>query len=79
MMIYVCIFTLHVDAPQKEHVDKNQNGGSAKTHLLNKVSSMNSSQREAFEQNLKSAEEVACTLVYKDGWSLLRPKKQVCY
>ncbi|KAJ7378864.1 hypothetical protein OS493_020466 [Desmophyllum pertusum] len=56
----------NADAPQKEHVDKNQNG----------VSSMNSSQREAFEQNLKSAEEVACTVVYEDGWSLLRPKKQ---
>ena len=33
-----------------------------------------------FEQNLKSAEEVACTLVYGDGWSLLRTnKQQVCY
>ncbi len=41
---------------------------------------MSPSQREAFEQNLKSAEEVACTLVYEEGWSLLRPKKQqVCY
>ena len=40
---------------------------------------MSQSQREAFEQNLKSAEEVACTLVYEGEWSLLRPKKQVCY
>lgn len=59
----------------------NQNGRSkpCKTHPV-KVSSMSPSQREVFEQNLKSAEEVACTLFYEEGWSLLRPKKQqVCY
>ena len=40
---------------------------------------MSPGQREVFEQNLKSAEEVTCTLVYEDGWSLLRPnKQQVC-
>ena len=44
-----------------------------------KVSLMSPGKREVFEQSLKSAEEVACTLAYEDGWSLLRPKKQqVC-
>lgn len=63
-------------------MSKNQNGGMTKTceTQLVKVSSMSPSQKEAFKQNLKSAEEVACTLVYEDRWSLLRPKKQqVCY
>ncbi|KAL9982361.1 hypothetical protein ACROYT_G004393 [Oculina patagonica] len=66
------------EIPQKENVSKNQNGWMTKTckTQLVKVSSMSPSQREAFEQNLKSTEEVACTLVYEEGWSLLRPKKQ---
>lgn len=75
------VYRFYAETTQKENVMKNQNGGSkpCKTYPV-KVSSMSPSQREVFEQNLKSAEEVACTLVYEDGLSLLRPKKQqVCY
>ena len=70
-------FTISVETTQKENAIKNQTGASVtwKTQPTI-VSSMSSGQREVFEQNLKSAEEVALTLVYEDGWSLLRPKKQ---
>ncbi|XP_022797003.1 DNA polymerase nu-like [Stylophora pistillata] len=37
---------------------------------------MNPTQREEFKQSLESAEEVACTLIYENGSSLLRPTKQ---
>ena len=39
------------------------------------VSTMNPTQREEFRQCLESAEEVACTLIYEDGSSLLRSRK----
>ncbi|CAH3139547.1 unnamed protein product [Pocillopora meandrina] len=39
------------------------------------VSTMNPTQREEFQQCLESAEEVACTLTYEDGSSLLRSRK----
>ncbi|RMX47437.1 hypothetical protein pdam_00002160 [Pocillopora damicornis] len=39
------------------------------------VSTMNLTQREEFRQCLESAEEVACTLIYEDGSSLLRSRK----
>lgn len=42
-----------------------------------KLYTMNQSEREAFQHNLQSADEIACTLVYEGGWSLLRPKPQV--
>lgn len=74
-------FTVSTETTSKENITKSQQGGSKtwKRHP-EKVSSMSPGQREVFEQNLKSAEEVACTLVYEDGWSLLRPnKQQVCY
>ena len=72
------IFLYQIDYvdPPIEHAKTNQNTGLSRNQAV-KVTSMNASQREAFEQNLKSAEEVACTLLYEDGWSLLRPKKQV--
>ena len=73
--------TISVEPTQKENIIKNQKGWSKtwKTQPV-KVSSMSPGQREVLEQNLKSAEEVACTLVYEDGWSLLRAnKQQVCY
>lgn len=64
---------LHTEASQNEDARNSLRGISKPL----KVSLMSPSQREEFEQNLKSAEEVACTLVYEEGWSLLRPKKQV--
>lgn len=74
---FVLLNCFLADTPQKEnHANRNQNGRTHKAQLV-KVSSMSPSQREAFKQNLQSAEEVACTLVYDDGWSMLRPKKQV--
>ncbi|CAH3015499.1 unnamed protein product, partial [Porites evermanni] len=41
-----------------------------------KLYTMNQSEREEFQHNLQSAHEIACTLVYEGGWSLLRPKPQ---
>lgn len=69
--------TISAETTQMKNAIKNQTGASVtwKTQPTI-VSSMSSRQREVFEQNLKSAEEVALTLVYEDGWSLLRPKKQ---
>ena len=42
-----------------------------------KLYTMNQTEREAFQHNLQSADEIACTLFYEGGWSLLRPKPQV--
>ena len=76
------LYCFYTETLLTENASKNQNGGMTKIckSQLVKVSLMSPSQREVFEQTLKSAEEVACTLAYEEGWSLLRPKKQqVCY
>ena len=56
--------------------DPNKSGDeSSSEYVLKSVQSMKESERTLLQANLREAEEVACSIIYNDGSSLLRPKK----